>query len=509
MKKMKKIIAVLLAAVLVLGMNLNVFADEPSTQALEGSITIENPGANIKYDAYLMFELESFDKTRGTYSYVLTEDWESFVEVNGSGAAYFEVKNGYVYLKTDPVTGNPISLGDTEKKELAELALAYAKDKKLTPTTSLPDQQEDGSVVYTKTGLPLGYYVVDSSMGALCSLTTADKVAIVTEKNTIPTVEKEVLEDKDQDGIIDDTDTWGESNNATIGDTVFFNTVIHAKPGAHNYVLHDRMGVGLTIIEEGQNAPKVMVGTSEVASENYVIKYHTACSSDSNIECDFEISFTDEYLETITVATDITVYYAAILNKDALIYTEANRNATYLGYGDDARTEFDYTYTYTYMFDVVKTNDANEILQGAKFELYKNSNDARGEQIKLKDMGNGSYHVATADEVAEGVDAVIVAGNVAIKGLDAGKYFLVETVAPTGYNKIKEDIAFEIESDNLKATFENGIFKDGGVNVINETGTVLPETGGMGTTLFYAVGGVLVVAAIVVFVTRKRMGAEE
>lgn len=497
MKRMKRLIAIMVTVVMVLGMNLNVFA-EIDSQSTGGTITIENPGeeTNTVYHAYLMFELESYHKEKGVYSYVITDDWRGFVET-GAGSKYLEIDNKkYVILKKDD-EGNTITLDDTQKKALATAAMEYVEVNSIAPKAVLSDKENS----YTATNLPLGYYLVDSNMGALCSLSTTDPTAVVKEKNTVPTVEKEVKEDS--------TNEWGESNNADIGDVVYFKTVIHAKPGAHNYILHDRMGEGLTLIKEGENAIKVETEAAELTvDEDYKIKYDHTSEADKDVVCDFEIHFEEEYLNTITEAVDITVTYAAVLNENAKIYTDRNRNSTYLQYGDVGETEADHTFTDTYKFDLVKTDANKHLLSGAKFELYRRETDGSRTKIILKDMGNGSYHVATPEQIENGTDAMITAGNVAIKGLDSGSYSLLETEAPVGYNKLTEHIDFEITNGNKEATFENSLYKEGGVQVINETGTILPETGGMGTTLFYVAGSILVAAAVVVLITRKRMNAE-
>ena len=120
---------------------------------------------------------------------------------------------------------------------------------------------------------------------------------------------------------------------------------------------------------------------------------------------------------------------------------------------------------------------------------------------------DGTYRVATgAEKNAEGFQpATIEAGSVTIKGLDSGIYYLEETKAPAGYNVLPGRVEVKIEGANLNATVTDNTWTDGGVHVINQTGTELPSTGGIGTTIFYVLGSVLVVAAGVLLVTKKRM----
>ena len=128
-----------------------------------------------------------------------------------------------------------------------------------------------------------------------------------------------------------------------------------------------------------------------------------------------------------------------------------------------------------------------------------------GTAIFLETDDEGNYVVNTA---GTGTSAKIVAGNVTIKGLAAGTYYLQETKAPTGYNKLAGRKEFTIGTENLTATITNNKYVSGGVEVENKAGSLLPSTGGIGTTIFYIIGGILVVGAAVLLVTKKRMGRE-
>lgn len=550
MKKMKKMIAILLAAVLVLGMNLTVFADEPSVQNTSGSISITNAVPGKQYKAYRMFDLETYNTATGAYLYKVTDEhWRNFVTRNSVASQYLEIyDDDYVrIINIDATDGKYTAktLSDDDKAALATAAIIYAKDNEMTPAAVLPKTLTDGTKSYTESDLPLGYYVVDSSMGALCGLTTLDPNSQVSEKNTEPTVSKEVMEDEDNDGQIDTSDTWGEKNDDEIGDTIYFRSTIHAKAGAHNYVLHDRMGEGLTLNKDsieikigdnvlkgyfvdGTNAP--LADEEYEANYQYYVVYDKKNQTTETEVCDFEVHFTNSFLNTITKATDIVVSYNALLNEHAYFYENENRNATQLEYGDENFTTEDITSTYTYVIDVIKTDADNKVLSGAKFEMYaadsngtllnmkdEAGNDVTvGEKLKFISLGTSAYTVAAHNDT-RGVDFV-TAGDIVIRGLDVGTYYLVETEAPAGYNKLDHAITVEITrnvnglgSNNIGYTSNNvyDAATGGGYQVINKTGGLLPSTGGVGTTLFYIAGGALVVAAAVVMVTRKRMDAEE
>lgn len=477
MKKMKKIASLLLVLAMALTMNVSVFAASGTSATNKGTITINNPVEGETYNIYQMFELESYNTETKSYSYKITTDWQEFV-TTGAGKDYFTIENGYVRI-TDGVT-----VSDTQAEALAKDALAYAKAKKLSPVATLP---KDGS--YVAKDLPLGYYLVDSSLGTLCGLTSTAPDVEINEKNSAPTIEKKVKEG----------DQWVDANDASIGDTVEFKATVSAKKGAVGYVIHDKMSEGLTL-----NADSIKV-EGAVKDTDYTVK-----TSGLTDDCTFEITFTQSYLDKITGDTDIVITYSAILNEKAVISTGVNTNDVKLNYGDESKseTEWDQTETSTYMFDLVKTKEDNTVLNDAEFKLY----DAQtgGKEIALVKVSENVYRVATEAEKGESdfTAATITVGKATIQGLDSGTYWLEETKAPAGYNKLSERVEVKINKANNTATIETDKYVSGGVKVVNKTGTELPSTGGMGTKIFYVLGSVLVLGAVVLLITKKRMSAE-
>ena len=166
-------------------------------------------------------------------------------------------------------------------------------------------------------------------------------------------------------------------------------------------------------------------------------------------------------------------------------------------------TEKAETKTYTYGFDLLKTDMSNNFIDGAEFKIYDAA--AGGNEIAVVLMDDGvTYRRARADET--GVSIVVTDGQVRLVGFDNDVYYLEETVAPVGFNKLSSRHKFTIADANLDAIFTNGAYSVGsGVHVQNKTGTVLPETGGMGTVIFVLVGGLMVVATGVILVSKKRM----
>ena len=471
MKRTKRIASVLLALVMALSLITTAFAAGEN-----GSITIDNAVVGQTYTIYQILDLESYDAKAGAYAYKATTAWNDFIN---SGA----IKGTYVNVDAQ---GYVTWAKDADVAAFAKLAQEYAAKN------SIGNQgiKKANSTTVEFTDLDLGYYLVDSTLGTICSLDTTKPSVTIKEKNAAPTVDKQVQENSNSQ--------WGESNDANIGDTVNFKTVISAKKGAQGYVLHDKMSEGLTLVPGSVKVRDLTEG-----------KDYTVATENLKDGCTFEITFKQTYLDTITEDTSIIVTYSATLNEKAVIYPEPNTNETKLVYGEGSETTWDKTETFTYQFDLVKTKTDKTVLDGAEFKLYDAKTE--GNEIALIDEGNGVYRVATAAEkAAEGfVSATIKAGKVTIKGLDSGTYYLEETKAPAGYNVLAERVEVKIDHANLTATVEGGTYVSGGVQVINQTGAELPSTGGIGTTIFYVVGGLLVVAAGVLLVTRRRMSKSE
>ena len=493
MKIIKKIAAIMLSVMMVLGMCSVVGAEGTSETSAtkDGKITITNAVPKQKYTIYQILELESFsDKTAenpGNYAYKATTKWKGFVES----------ETGETYLKTDG-SGYVTWVENADPVAFAKAALAYAKD----PTNSIvaeksanaPDATE-GSTTSTVTfeGLSLGYYLVDSSVGALCSLNTTAKEVEIQEKNGVPSVEKKVQEDSD--------DHWDKDNTADIGQTVNFQTTITAQAGAQNYVLHDKMDKGLTF----NNDINVKKNGSVVDTSNYTLNANITDG------CTFEIVFAQEFCDKLNANDTIIVTYSATLNENAVIGEKGNTNEAKLEYGDK-KTISSKTITKTYqipVFKYTKKNDGtNKGLSGAIFTLSKDpKGDNPIELVKITEPAN-TYRVAKKIE-AEGITKITKVttpenGSFTIIGLDADTYFLTEIQQPDGYNKLSAPVKIVIKEDGT-ITIGDATNTVDKVEVENKSGSILPSTGGMGTTLFYIFGAILVIGSGVVLITKKRM----
>ena len=484
-------LALLAAFALVLAMAVPAWAASTAAtgdNAGSSSITIDGAVNEKTYTLYRIFDVAS--KTDDGMVYNVTTAWKPFFEGNGAGTEYVEIDSlGQVKKLKKEGFAN-----DSENaKAFAAVALAWAKTQSNIAVASVTAGNNEAKF----TGLKEGYYLVDTTTGSLCSVgnVTGSTAVTIKEKNGVPSVDKQVQEDSDS--------SWGDKNDAEIGPEVNFKTTINVTAGnTTNYVLHDKM-TGLTYKAD----------SIQITKANGIVKLTEG--TDYNIEtpsddCSFEIKFVDSKLNAGDV---VVVTYTATVNADAVVAGTGNTNETWLDYGNDGHTTHDTTRTYVWEFKIYKyTKGAEESetvdLPGAEFVLYQKSGEtksyltANGNKLTGWTPEENSATKFTSDNN----------GNISISGLDAGEYYLKETKAPDGYNKLTDDIKVALtreynESTNVgTASFAySNETKADKVEVENNAGTTLPSTGGMGTTVFYVVGGGLMAVAVVLLVTKKRM----
>ena len=459
MKNIKKLFGLLFAFV---------FALVQVNASNNGTITINKAVVDETYSIYRVLDLETYDKTNNHYIYRANEKFEAFI-TSTEGQKYLEARNenGATYYVWK--TGANVV-------EFSKAALAYAKANNVIPV----DSKKATSTTVKFDKLPLGYYLVDTTTGSLLNLTTTNPDAVIDEKNTVvPKVDKDVKEDS--------TGNYGKTNDATIGDTIEFKATITTGAGFTKYVLRDTMSAGLTF---NANSVVVKVGTTTVDASNYTV-------TPNKDGYTFVVEFKDSYIVTLPKNTVIEVYYTATLNENAVVEGNGNPNELDLAYGENNTTDKVKTTTYTYAFDLVKNDKDKNQLEGAKFKLL----DKTGKEIKvvLVDVTKNIYRVAVGNE--EGV--LIAVGKATIEGLDADEYQLEEVEAPVGYNKLTSTVKFTITGKNGNNTYERVSNE-----VINYTGSQLPETGGMGTTLFLTLGSILVIGFGLLLVTKLRVYKE-
>lgn len=472
--------ALLAAFALVLAMAVPAWAEGNT-----GSITVQGAVDGEIYSIYKIFDVTGYDTmtTPHKITYKVTDGWASFFAKGNPGATYVTLDSKKQISAT--------TLDSTNAPAFAAAAITWAKDS--AHNIKVTDSKTANKDGVTFTNVADGYYLVDTSLGALCSLdNVTGNAAKISEKNKVPSVEKKVKSG----------DIYESSNSAKIGDTVKYKTTITINGSVEKVVLHDKMDTGLTFDE---TSVKVKVGGADVAAANYTLKKPGTESSDP---CTFEIEFKDSYIAGLETGKQIEVTYSATLNESAVIGTPGNKNDTWLKYGNSGSVTSETT-TYSYSFDLVKTDSDGTLLAGAKFKLYADQNCAN--EIKLVADGDNAYRVAkTGEKAVESIETNATSA-LTIKGLKGTTtYYLKEIEAPKGYNELENAFAFTIAdanvSSNLGTTGNKWVEGNStGIHIINNAGTTLPSTGGMGTTVFYVVGGGLMAVAVVLLVTKKRM----
>ena len=478
MKLSRKILSLVLALVMVMGLAATAFAVGDEETTTKGSITITNALNGETYNAYRILDLESYDSAKKIYAYKANPAWKDWLRTQ---TTYVSINDqGYVTW--------------VEGADVADFAKA-AKGQ-------LSGKTAGGSVKPTADGpaaisnLELGYYLVDSTVGALCELNTTKPGVEITDKNPRPTIEKKVQEDSDE--------KWGDVNDADIGQTVKFKSTVSAKPGARKYVVHDKMDAALKF----DSVTSITVGDTTLTKGTD----YTVVTTGLTDGCTFHIGFAETYLDSINADTNIVINYTAKLTSDAVAGT-GYVNETWLDYGDSQHTEHDTTTTYTWKLPIYKYHkdgETQKALPGAEFILYKGSEELNRDyaQVTNGKLTGWTKTKADATKLVSGDD-----GKIAVEGLDADIYYLEETKAPRGYNKLAGPVKVEIshtvsvEGADMTHTLKQDATDVAEVGIENKSGTELPSTGGIGTTIFYVLGSILVIGAVVLLITKKRMSA--
>lgn len=475
-KTFKKLMAALLAVALLCAMAVPAFAaDEATTET--GTVTVQNVVSGKTYKIYRILDIDTHDSTYNSVVYKVNAKWKDFIESTGN--TYF--------TRIDSTTGVVVVNKGLTSDSIATLAAAAKTWLGSHPIAADGEQiagASDTSIQFT--GKKLGYYLLSSSnwgtenADAIFSLSSSNPNVTVQEKNGKPTIDKKIIEDS----------TPVDSNTAGIGDYVQFKITVNVIDGQpSNYTIHDKMSAGLTFVNTTEHPVVVNVGSRTLTSTEYSFK-NTITDG-----CTFELKINDDILQPNDV---VTVTYYGQVNSSAVINGD-NTNEAKLTYGTDGNSTWEKTTTKVFGFKVFKHagTDTEHLLPGAEFRLYKTVD----ETTYYAKFDNGLLTGWTTDAAAAGVTMTSNSDSaLVLNGLDAGTYYLEETKAPDGYNKLTDPVTVTITEDGKVNETTNGT-----VYVSNNAGATLPSTGGMGTTLFYVIGGGLMVAAVVLLVTKKRM----
>ncbi len=495
MKNTAKVItAAVLALFVLFSMALPSFAED------NGTITITNSNEAVSmnghtYKAYKIFDV-TYDAEKSTYDYTIAEPFTSYFEGLNLPATLGEDLDARAYSYVSAISGD------------AALQ-AFANDiygSKGSAAGSVTATNANSAVI---TGLANGYYLVydegnasaaDNAEKAIANiaLTTAAPDATIVLKASVPTVDKKIT------GV---SDTATNASSATGSDGVDAKINQHVGfqidsivPDLTNYTTYvykftDTMSVGLT---PDQNV-KVTIGSDDVTSD-CDITYNGQVTT---------VSVPFDVLSNYAKDTPVAVTYSATVNANAKVYpsTDGNSNEATLEYSNNYNDETIKETTpsstvnvYLFSLDITKVNSKNEKLPGAKFTLQ----DEAGNYIPLT-QADGRYKVSDT-LAATDANATVVSdanGKIYVDGLAGGKYTLTEIEAPANYNLLKDPVEIEIVA-TYNADGEVTAVTGNEKTIVNKAGGLLPSTGGIGTYIFTIGGAVLMIAAVVILLSKKR-----
>lgn len=578
MKKLKRITALILSVLMLMSMSVAVSA---TANTPTYTLVVKSSGSGYTYTAYQVFK-GTYDSTDKLLKYI---DWSDNINTTGIYAELATIEdadkgtypftdNGNVFDSAAAVA-SVLSTYSDDSAVVQEFAKVVAKYFVASPTVYKESTSATSGeyTYYTFSGLAAGYYLIkttglptnaDGSTGAysryILAMTTVEDGGTVSEpleaKYDLPKVDMDLIETTDADAGIGDEITYylTASLPSVYGDYT-----------TYKLVFNDTLYKGLTyetveavyVYNSSDSDTNVTNATAHTTSGDGVVQVasgYTVGSTSTNSEDNTEFTVTLEDTKSLLddtgaiIDTDestlIQVVFTATLNSDALVGgSTGNWNTVYLEYSNDVysdslgKTVTDKVITWTYELDVTKIDaDTKDVITtGAEFVLYRLQDDNTTKEYVVVDNNKVKKWTTVegdASSLTSGSD-----GKFSVIGLDIGTYYLVETKAPTGYNKMTDEITIEIEAAHtvyesgtwltqdalelngltITMTFD-GKTTDGEVNttngtvsvkIENNTGAALPSTGGIGTTIFYIVGGVLVVGAIILLITKKRMGGDD
>jgi fimbrial isopeptide formation D2 family protein/LPXTG-motif cell wall-anchored protein len=541
MKSFKKMFAIVMILSLCLALAIPALADEDTY-----TITINNDATGHTYEAYQIFT-GTYDSESGQLQDIY---WGNGITDAG---------------KTALGDAAAVSKTLTDETALKEFAASLEENGYLTNATTQTSGKttEAPDAVYEIAGLASGYYLVKDQDNTLDDTNDSYTSYIVkvlggdtnaTPKSGTPNVEKKVLDVDDTTG----ENVWGDSADHDLGDYVEF-TLTASFADVSNFddyetyalTFTDTMSKGLVYGGEGgayHSEYSVTLFTGDVATDitsAFTLTQGTASDTEGAYAGGSTLTFACNDIKALgaTKTSTIVVSYNAMLTTDANIGADGNPNKVDLTYSNNpngegtGKTLEDEVIVFTFQTIVNKVNSNGESLAGAEFALYKVVN-GKDDPVAIAFVTvdeNGDYILSETDNVEVNTETITIGeGDAAVtkdpgtvftfKYLDAGDYILSETKAPAGYNAI-DDITFTIAAEHNGTDVENAGLQslagtDAATNVtftadasagslttdiVNNSGTVLPSTGGVGTTITCVIGAILVIGAGVVLVARKRV----
>lgn len=501
MKHMKRLVSLITAFLMVFGLSFSVLAVDGEATP---SITIQNPKPNTTYTAYKLFGVTEANEK---YTYTLSKtdyDSEAYGFVKKDDSPFVFVLDGETYkVSAKPnTTESSLMAWAIENRE----SITQLQNKRSATSTAADNNGDVPAVTIDLSQTGDGYYFVDSkaaSSNALVMISNVNNTATIYEKNETGFEKK-----------TDQADVWTQ-----VGQDAGFTIVGNVYPGLTKYEVTDT----LTNLSFKEDTLKVTASGLEEDVDNSVLEKRRdyELTAKDNV---FTVTLTSDYLNSIKDSqkpVKITISYKATVLASA-VNTNTATNQADLTYGNGSSTvtdtSSDNVYNYNLTVNKVDAADTNTFLSGAKFKLFiKGETDAMNyvEFVKASNetATEDIYRVATDSDKTDNAKSVIseittTGKPFIIKGLDKDiTYWLEETQAPEGYNKLENAIEIKPGNEEFNSEGESKDFEFS-KTVENASGSKLPETGGMGTTMLYVAGGILVLGAGILLITRRRMSSE-
>lgn len=516
MKRMKRIMALMLAAIMMMAMSVTAFAAEGATgtHTLTVNVKSTEPAQDLKgqtINLYKLFDVTESGTTESkNYAYTVN------TETGYKDAIKSALGTSFSGTTDEEYAAAVLALKDTEGavQKFANDFTAEALTKNLSATANSGKITEENKTSYTFNNLAAGYYLVYVTGGKeiQSSLVTVDETTTtVNLKTEAPSIEK-----------------TADKTTVNIGDVVTYNVkgVIPDTTGydQYQYIIHDELSTGLdfvndttgTALEEAATTVNVKVAFGADVTDEGTAPITATLDSTNKRKMSLDLSAWVKANQTNNKGKEFTVTYYAKVNKDAIL-TEKNKAQLEYGNkpGETTTTTPSEAKTPTYPLDINKIKKGTEEkLAGAKFSLYTSEEDAKNGENAIKVSGsNGNYVVDPASTTTEFESAKSIDGkkyNLHVNGLAAGDYWLVETKAPEGFNKLTNpikvtitkagDTEWTVSKDNAEET-------DKIIDIENSTGSLLPSTGGRGAIAFAVIAALLVFGVAVSFIRDKRKEA--
>ena len=504
MKHTKKLIALVLAALMIAGMSTIALASGNDPQ-----ITVTGTQVGMTYNLYRVFDMTIGGSAGSeTYAYTVNADWVNFF--NSTPGSNYLVDTAPA---TDPVAitfggaTKYVNINTTNAPDFATDALGYVRANNPTVIASKPGNGTEIVFDNANDGVTLGYYLVFpvnasqviSGNGSICSLTNAAPQGSIAAKGSLGPVTPgpSVTPNVDKEPI-DGTSVEVGSIIEWEAKLMFILDAEALQLATCEQTWTDTMPTGL-VLQTGANDIQIKVG-----SGSYTTNFSTYGMTLTSTAAGWTLSWDAATAPTNTYKNqDVVIKYktkvgpelaVAATNGTAVVNEIVGSDPVNGTNGIPIQGE-----VYTCNIKIQKTNNEGAALENAKFKLYKMDNNAK---VYYKYANNEVSWVSEADADVVTTNAQ---GEATFDGLKDGTYFLEETEAPAGYNQLAGPVQVDV-TGNTTVTPNVGQVID--ASIVNNKGGTLPGTGGIGTTIFYVLGGVLLVGAAVVLVTRRRMNSE-